>query len=105
MVALAIAAAPAISGPPKPAKDACETTIARLEASTAEGEERLAEKNAAIEACASQFRRDTVIGNLVKACARYEEQAVIKQQFVADCQLAAFGYGNALGALKAEYGR
>jgi len=29
----------------------------------------------------------------------------VKQQLVADCQLAAFNYANALYALKAEYGK
>jgi hypothetical protein len=41
----------------------------------------------------------------VKQCARYEEQAIVKQQFVADCMLAAFNYANALYALKAEYAK
>jgi hypothetical protein len=35
--------------------------------------------------------------------AKDEEQPVVKQQFVAECQLAAFGYANALRTLKAEY--
>ena len=39
----------------------------------------------------------------MKECARYEEQPVLKQQFVAECQLAAFNYANALYTLKAEY--
>jgi hypothetical protein len=30
---------------------------------------------------------------------------MIKQQFVAECMLAAFGYANALHVLKAEYGK
>jgi hypothetical protein len=33
------------------------------------------------------------------------ERPVIKQQFVAECQLAAFKYANALRWLKAEYGK
>jgi len=39
----------------------------------------------------------------VKECAKFEEQPVVKQQFVAECQLAAFKYANALRALKMEY--
>ena len=35
----------------------------------------------------------------------YEEQPVVKQQFVAECQLAAFNYANALYSLKAEYAK
>ena len=45
------------------------------------------------------------IGRLVTECAKYVEQPVVKQQFVADCQLAAFGYANALRALKLEFGK
>jgi hypothetical protein len=41
----------------------------------------------------------------VKACAKYEEQPEIKQQAVAECQLAAFGYAEALRTLKADYGK
>src|SRR5215470_15480038 len=56
----------------------CEARIQKLEASTAEGEERLAEKNAVIEACAKQYRRDRTVVALVKECAKYEEQPVVK---------------------------
>ena len=45
------------------------------------------------------------IERLVEQCAKYEEQPVVKQQFVAECQLAAFGYANALRTLKAEHGK
>jgi hypothetical protein len=41
----------------------------------------------------------------VKECAKYEEQPVVKQQAVAECQLAAFNYANALRTLKAEFGK
>jgi hypothetical protein len=75
----------------------------KLDASDAEGEERLAEKNEVIGHCASQYKRDKTIERLVKECAKYEEQPVLKQQFVAECQLAAFNYANALRTLKAEY--
>lgn len=74
----------------------------KLDESQAEGEERLAEKHAVIDYCASQYKNETV-GKLVKGCAKYEEQPVVKQQFVAECQLAPFNYANALYALKAEY--
>ncbi len=74
-----------------------------LDSSQAQGEERLTEKQAVIEDCAKQYRGDKTIGRLVRECAKYEEQPVVKQQFVADCQLAAFNYANALSALKAEY--
>jgi len=87
------------------AEDDCEARIGKLDASEAEGEDRLAEKNAVIDHCASQYKHDKAVERLVKECARYEEQPVIKQQFVADCQLAAFNYANALYTLKAEYGK
>jgi hypothetical protein len=96
---------PKVASPPKSVKQDCETRMQKLDASTAEGEERLAEKDEVIGVCASQYRRDKTIGNLVNACRKYEEQPVVKQQFLAECQLAAFGYANALRALKAEYGR
>ena len=76
----------------------------KLDASTAEGEERLAEKNEVIGICATRYTGDRTIAMLVKQCAKYEEQPVVTQQFVADCQLAAFGYANALRTLKAEVG-
>ena len=117
-IALAAAVAPALAGgqprngthvvqntAPRPtsgAKD-CEARIAQLDASNAEGEERLAEKDEVIAVCARQYERDRTIGRLVQACAKFEEQPVVKQQFVADCQLAAFNYANALRMLKAEY--
>jgi hypothetical protein len=117
-LALVAAAAPALAGepaagntqtlrklasPPKSAEAGCETRIERLDASQAEGWERLAEKNEVIGFCAGQFRHDKTIERLVKACAKYEEQPVVKQQFVAECQLAAFNYAIALQALKAGY--
>jgi hypothetical protein len=83
--------------------DDCETRIRKLDASQAEGEERLAEKNEVIDYCATQYKKDKKIEMLVKECAKYEEQAVVKQQFVAECQLAAFSYANALHTLKTEY--
>jgi hypothetical protein len=101
ILVLVIAAAPAFAG----AKDDCETRIGKLDASNAEGQERLDEKNAAIALCANQYRHDKTIERLVQACAKYEEQPVVKQQLVAECQLAAFGYANALQTLKAEYGK
>lgn len=81
----------------------CETRIQKLDASNAEGEERLAEKNEVIDFCASQYQHDKTIESLVKECAKFEEQPVVKQQFVAECQLAAFKYANALRTLKTEY--
>ena len=56
-----------------------------------------------IGTCATQYKKDKTIGMLVRECAKHEEQAVVKQQFVAECQLAAFNYANALHTLKAEY--
>ena len=41
----------------------------------------------------------------MKECAKYEEQPVLKQQSVAECQLAAFSYANGLRTLKEEYGK
>jgi hypothetical protein len=83
--------------------DDCETRIEKLDASDAEGEERLAEKNAVIDFCARQYEHDNTIKRLVSECAKFEEQPVLKQQFVAECQLAAFKYANALRTLKQEY--
>ena len=85
------------------AGDDCESRIQKLDASDAEGEERLAEKNDVIGRCAAQYKHDKAIERLVSECAKYAEQAVVKQQFVAECQLAAFTYANALHTLKAEY--
>jgi hypothetical protein len=117
-LALVAAAAPALAGEqaaagtqkvrksassPKSIEAGCKTRIEKLDASQAEGEERLAEKNEVIEFCASQYRHDKITQRLVKACAKYEEQPVVKRQFVAECQLAAFNYAIALQALKAEY--
>jgi hypothetical protein len=77
----------------------------KLDASPAEGEERLREKNEVIDYCASQYKNDKTITRLVKECAKYIEQPVVKQQSVAECQLAAFNYANALYTLRAEYRR
>ena len=82
-----------------------ETRIQRLDASNAEGQERLDEKHVVIDFCADQYKHDKTIQRLVDECAKYEEQPVVKQQFVAECQLAAFGYANALRTLKAEHGK
>jgi uncharacterized coiled-coil protein SlyX len=81
----------------------CEARIRKLEASQAEGEERLAEKNEVINRCTARYKHDKMIERLVSECAKYEEQAVVKQQSVAECQLAAFSYANALHSLKTEY--
>ena len=86
-------------------KDDCETRIQKLDASNAEGQERLDEKHALIDFCANQYKHDKTIEKLVAECAKYAEQPVVKQQFVAECQLAAFGYANALHTLKAEHGK
>ncbi|MGB7257882.1 MAG: hypothetical protein WBD48_07370 [Pseudolabrys sp.] len=118
IVALAAVAAPALSAAQaandtrivprsvsqaKPTAADCETRMQKLDASQAEGEERLAEKYRVIDFCDTQYRNDRTIQRLVKECAKYVEQPVVKQQFTADCQLAAFSYANALYALKAEY--
>jgi hypothetical protein len=86
-------------------KDHCETRMTKLDASQAEGSDRLAEKNSVIECRGSQYKHDKMIQGLVKECAKYEQQPIIKQQFVAECRLAAYGYANALYALKTEYGK
>jgi len=96
---------PKSSSSSAPAESDCEAGIQKLEASQAEGEERLAEKRQVIDRCSSEYRRDKAIERLVKECARYEEQPVLKQQFVAECQLAAFNYANALRTLKAGHGK
>jgi hypothetical protein len=81
----------------------CEARMQKLDASGAEGEERLAEKNDVIGHCTAQYKHDKTIERLVNECAKYEEQAIVKQQSVAECQLAAFNYANALHTLKTEY--
>jgi hypothetical protein len=101
ILALVTAAAPGFAGD----KVDCETRMQMLDASTAEGQRRMDEKNAAIDFCANQYKHDKTIEGLVEACAKYEEQPVVKQQLVAECQLAAFGYANALRTLKTEYGK
>ena len=88
---------------PANSNDGCEARIQKLDASQAEGAERLAEKNEVIVHCARQYRQNKTIQGLVKECAKYEEQPVLKQQFLAECQLAAFNYANALHTLKSEY--
>jgi hypothetical protein len=118
ILALVTAAAPASRGeqrantkhisrsaspPSNSTGDDCETRIRKLDASQAEGEERLAEKNRVIGHCARQYKDDKTIERLAKECAKYEEQPIVKQQFVAECQLAAFSYANALHMLKAQY--
>jgi len=94
---------PSASSPTNSPEADCEARMQKLDESRAEGEERLAEKRLVIDYCASQYRNDKTIARLVKECARYAEQPVVKQQFVAECQLAAFNYANALYTLKAEY--
>jgi hypothetical protein len=93
---------PGSSAQSNPTND-CEAAIEKLDASDAEGEERLRQKRAVIDLCSGQYRHDGTIEMLVNECAKYEEQPVIKQQFVAECQLAAFTYANALRALKEGY--
>lgn len=118
ILALVTAAAPARSGeqaandehvlpnafsPTNSTEGDCEARIQKLDASQAEGAVRLAEKYLVIGYCASQYKNDKTIESLVTECAKYEERPVLKRQFVAECQLAAFTYANALYALKAEY--
>ncbi len=98
--AFAVTAAPALAG-----QEDCEIRMQKLEKSDAEGQARLDEKNAVIGFCANQYKRDKTIRTLVDTCAKFEEQPVVKQQFVAECQLAAFNYANALHTLKAEFGK
>jgi hypothetical protein len=85
--------------------DDCEARMGKLDSSQAEGADRLAEKNSVIDYCGSQYKHDKTIQRLVKECAKYEEQPIIKQQFVAECMLAAYSYANALYAVKEEYGK
>lgn len=101
-LALAAIAAPAFPGQNK---DDCESRLSKLDASSAQGAERLTEKNLVIEYCARQYKNDKTIDRLVRECAKYDEQPVIKQQFVAECMLAAYNYANALYTLRAEYGK
>jgi hypothetical protein len=100
IAAQAVVAAPAVA---EDRIDDCEARMDKLDVSHAEGADRLAEKNAAIEYCGRQYRRDKTIGLLVRECAKYEEQPITKQQSVADCMLSAYGYANSLYSLKADY--
>jgi hypothetical protein len=102
MLTLVVAMTSASSGE---RNDNCEARIGKLDASHAEGADRLTDKNSVIDYCDSQYKHDQTIQRLVKQCARYEEQPIVKQQFVAECRLAAFNYANALYALKGEYGK
>ena len=103
--ALAAAAIPTLAAErnTSSANDDCDSRIQKLDDLNAEGEERLAEKYKVINFCAGQYAHDATVIKLVKECAKLEEQPVVKQQFLADCQLAAFKYANALRDLKAEY--
>lgn len=118
LLALVTAAPPAFAEPPagekdvprgasrpRSVKDDCETRMRQLDASSAEGQQRLDEKNDVIDVCANQHKRNKTIERLVAECAKYEEQPVVKQQLVAECRLAAFNYANALRTLKVEYGK
>ena len=96
---------PSAASPAKSAEDDCEARMRTLDASPAEGEERLREKNEVIDYCASQYKNDKTITRLVKECGKYIEQPVVKQQSAAECQLAACNYANALYTLRAEYRR
>src|SRR5262245_22791347 len=91
ILALVTAAAPgrAAAQAKTSAKKDCETLMRELDASTAEGADRLAVKYEVVEHCSRQYRRDRRIDGLVKECAKYAEQPIIKQQFLAECQLAA----------------
>jgi hypothetical protein len=102
LIALLTVAAPA-RAVAQTTRDDCEARIAKLDASQAEGGERLFEKRAVLDACFNQYKRDKTIAGLVLECAKYEEQPVVKQQAVAECQLAAFKYANQLRELKARF--
>jgi len=91
------------SAPAPAAKKDCYDRIQALDESNTEGEERLNEKYEVIEACDGQYAHDATINRLVDTCTKYEEQPVLKQQYLADCQLAAYRYANALRDLKEQY--
>ena len=114
IAALAFIAAPAPAGATKPAvpsgaapavtaDEDCSDRIRKFEVSDAEGAERLAAKWEVVAFCDKEFKRDKMVQGLVKECAKYIEQPVIKQLLVTDCQLAAYSYGSVLRFLKAEY--
>ena len=94
---------PNAASPANSTEHDCEAKMRKLDASQAEGEERLREKNEVIGYCAGQYKNHKTIARQVKECAKYVEQPVVKQQFVAECQLAAFNYANALNTLKTKY--
>src|SRR4051812_47041656 len=70
--------APKVAAQPGTARMDCEARIRQLEKSSAEGQERLDEKNEVIDVCDRQYKRDKTVGSLVKECAKFEEQPVIK---------------------------
>jgi hypothetical protein len=96
-------ASPSAASLPNSTGENCEARMQKLDSSQAEGEERLREKNEVISHCNAQFKRDRMIERMVDECAKYEEQPIVKQQSVAECELAAFNYANTLYALRADY--
>ncbi len=95
-IALIVAAAPAFAGSVKVPD--CESEIDKVTISDAEGQQKLDVMNTAINVCAAQFKRDKKITSLVRECAKSE----VEHQFVAQCQIAAFNYANALYGVKAR---
>jgi len=88
---------------PNSSEGDCWSRIWKLDASNAEGNELLAEKDEVIGVCAGQYAHDGTIKRLVRECRKFEEQPIVKQQSLAECELAAFRYANALRTLKEQY--
>lgn len=85
-----------------PSDDDCAARIQKLEESGAEGAERLAAKWEVVAFCAKEFKGDKTVQRLVKECAKFLDQPVLRQLLVSECQLAAYGYGNAMRMLKED---
>ncbi len=111
LLALAAAPAPASAqakvkpaapkAAPQPPED-CADKIQKFEKSDAEGAERLAVKWEVVAFCDKEFKRDATVQRLVKDCAKYMDQPVLRQLLVTECQLAAYSYGNAMRMLKED---
>ncbi len=74
----------------------CRSEIEKLNRSTAEGQQRLTEKNHVIKVCADQFENSQTYLPLIATCRKYEGQPLVLQQLVADCVLSVYGFANAV---------
>jgi hypothetical protein len=104
VVALVAAAAPA-RAVGQIARDDCRARIEGLNASRAEGEHRLAEKHAAIDACMHRYADDKTIVSLVRNAPSTRRSPSSSSRPSPAASSQPSNYGNELRALKAEFGR